>query len=61
MISEEALKDFKQAYLEEFGTEISEKEALELSINLLTMFNNTYRPVKEEWVKEITKEENDIQ
>jgi hypothetical protein len=53
MVSDEALKEFKTLYKEEFGTEISDKEALDLAINLLTMMNVVYRPIKKEWVKEL--------
>ena len=49
MLSEKALQEFKQLYLEEYGEEISDERATELGINLLTMFQNIYRPVKKEW------------
>jgi hypothetical protein len=56
MLSEEALQEFKKIYLEEYGEEISDERATELGINLLTMFDNIYRPVKREWVKELYEE-----
>jgi hypothetical protein len=55
MLSEAALKEFKQLYLEEFGEEISDAEATELGINLLTMFQNIYRPVKREWAEKLVE------
>ena len=56
MLSEKALQEFKKIYLEEYGEEISDERATELGINLLTMFDNIYRPVKREWVKELYEE-----
>ena len=68
MLSEAALKEFKQLYLEEFGKEISDEKATELGINLLTLFQNIYRPVKKEWaeklvekIKQIYKNHNQTQ
>ena len=52
MISKEALEEFKKIYKEKYGEDISDKEALDLGINLLTMFNAIYCPVKKEWLKE---------
>jgi hypothetical protein len=51
MISETALQEFKALWREEFGKEISDEQATELAINLLTAFNHTYRPVRKEWLK----------
>jgi hypothetical protein len=55
MLSEAALKEFKQLYLEEFGKEISDEKATELGINLLTLFQNIYRPVKKEWAEKLVE------
>lgn len=52
MLSEAALRDFKQIWLEEFGEEISDERAAELGINLLTLFDHIYRPVKKSWLEE---------
>jgi len=52
MLSEAALKEFKQLYLEEFGEEIDDAKATELAINLLTLFDHIYRPLKKEWLSE---------
>ncbi len=57
MISETALQDFKKMYLEEFGNEISDEKAMELGTNLLTLFHHIYRPVKKDWVREVSDEE----
>lgn len=52
MLSEEALAAFKKLYIEEFGEEISDEEATELGVSLLSLFNQIYRPVKKEWLEE---------
>lgn len=46
MISEQTLQEFKEIWRNEVGTQISEKEAVEQSIALLTMFDAVYRPIK---------------
>lgn len=55
MLSEKALQDFKKIYRAEFNAEISDEEALALGTNLLTIFNNIYRPLKKEWVQDKDK------
>lgn len=55
MLSAQALQEFKEIWKLEFGEEISDDLAIEEGINLLTFFNATYRPIKEEWVKELEK------
>lgn len=50
MLSDVALQEFKQLYLEEYGQELSDAEALELGVNLLTFMNAIYKPVKKEWL-----------
>lgn len=52
MLSETAIKDFKEVYKAEFGEELSDKEAVELGINLLTLFNHVYKPVKKVWISD---------
>ena len=52
MLSEAALRDFKKIWMEEFGEEISNERATELGINLLTLFDHIYRPVKKSWLEE---------
>jgi hypothetical protein len=52
MVSEQALKEFKMIWLEEFGEEITDKKALEEAVALLTMFDAIYRPIRKEWVEE---------
>ena len=58
MLSKEALEDFKKIWREQFGEDISDEKAVEEGINLLTMFDAIYRPIKKEWVDELaTKDE----
>lgn len=62
MLSEDALQEFKALYKEEFGEELSDDKATELAINLLTMFDHVYRPIKKEWLEEFEKKhDNGIQ
>ena len=49
MISREALMEFKKIWEEEYGTEISDAEAMTKAIALLTIFDAIYRPIKKEW------------
>ena len=57
MISDKALKEFKEIWKEEYGEEISDEKAVELSINLLTLFDKIYHPLKKEWLREIEEED----
>lgn len=51
MISDATLKEFKEIWKEEIGTEISDEQAMEEATQLLTLFDAIYRPIKKEWVK----------
>ena len=57
MISETALQEFKRLYVEEFGEEISDEQAMELGTNLLTLFDHIYRPVKKKWLDVVSDQE----
>lgn len=52
MLSKKAADEFKVIWREQFGEDISDEKATEEGINLLTMFNAIYRPIKKEWLKE---------
>lgn len=52
MISDPALREFKEIWLDEFGVEISNEVAIEEAMNLLTMFNAIYRPINREWLED---------
>ncbi len=56
MLSTEALQEFKEIWKQEFGEEISDEFIMDEAVNLLTMFNAIYRPIKEEWLQEIKYE-----
>lgn len=51
MISDDALKKFKDIWREEFNEEISDDEAVRLGTDLLTAFDNVYRPIKKDWIQ----------
>lgn len=61
MLSKEALEEFKRIYKEEKGEEISDELAVEEAINLLTLFNAVYRPIKKEWLQEYLRTHPDDQ
>lgn len=56
MISKEALCAFKQIWADELKEEISDEVALGEAVNLLTMFDAIYRPIKQEWIDEYQEE-----
>ena len=58
MLSQEALKDFKKIWKEDFKEDISDELAVDEAINLLTIMDKIYRPVKEEWLNEHDNETN---
>ena len=45
MVSPEALAEFKRIWKSEYGTEISDEEAMPKAIALLTLFDTIYRPI----------------
>lgn len=53
MLTKEAIEEFKQIWREQFGEEISDEKAAEEGVNLLTMFDAIYRPIKKEWIDEL--------
>jgi hypothetical protein len=56
MISYTALQEFRTLWLEEFGEQISEEQAMEIAPKLLNLFNHIYRPVKKTWVESLEPE-----
>ena len=50
MLSEQAIKKFKEIYRSEFQQEIDDKTAATLAISLLALFDKIYRPIKAEWM-----------
>ena len=57
MLSKQALEEFKKIWREEKGEDISDAEATDEAINLLTMMNAIYRPIKKEWVEELERKD----
>lgn len=57
MLSASALAAFRKIYSEEFGAELTDSEAEALAANLLTLFDNLYRPIRKEWLDRLLKEE----
>lgn len=50
MLSQKAIDEFKEIYLAEYGEEISNQTALEMGLNLLTMFKAIYRQIPKKWI-----------
>ncbi|OGM98480.1 MAG: hypothetical protein A2915_00770 [Candidatus Yanofskybacteria bacterium RIFCSPLOWO2_01_FULL_41_34] len=55
MLSKNALQEFKIVWKEEFGEDLPDNLALEEGVNLLTLLDQIYRPVKKEWMDEKDK------
>jgi hypothetical protein len=47
-LSKEAIEEFKRIYQEEFGKEISDKEAKEMGGSLLSLFKIICRPLPQD-------------
>lgn len=54
MLSAEALKAFKAIYKREKGIELTDEEAVKEAINLLTLFDAIYRPIRKECNKDVS-------
>jgi hypothetical protein len=50
MLSKKALEEFRVIWRKQFGEDISDEKATEEGINLLTMMDAIYRPVRKQWV-----------
>ena len=53
MLSQKALEEFKKIWREEKGEDISDEKAAEEAINLLTLMDAVYKPIKKEWLDEL--------
>lgn len=56
MISVAALDEFKAIWRSEFEEDITDEVAVDEAVNLLTMFDKVYRPIKQEDVDEYENE-----
>ena len=52
MLTKQALEEYKQLHREETGEVLPDDVLANEAINLLTLFNFVYRPIKKEWLKE---------
>jgi len=59
MLTKQALEEYKQLHREETGTVFPDDVLANEAINLLTLFNFVYRPIKKEWLKEYGKRTRD--
>jgi hypothetical protein len=52
MLTKQALEEYKQLHREETGTVLPDDVLADEAINLLTLFNFVYRPIKKAWLEE---------
>ncbi len=52
MLSKKSLEEFKRIWEEKYGEKISDDFALEQAVNLLTVFDKIYRPLKKDLLEE---------
>lgn len=57
MLSKKALEEFKTIWRKQFNEDITDEKATEEAINLLTLFDVIYRPIKKEWAEELDKKD----
>jgi hypothetical protein len=50
MVSREALDEFKNIWLAEYGEKITDEEAMPKAIALLALFDVVYRPIPKSWM-----------
>jgi len=55
MLSQKALQDFKKIWQEEFGEKISDESATGKAVNLLTLFDAIYRPIRKIQMENLDK------
>ena len=58
MVSRKALDEFKTIWKIEYGTEISDEEALPKAVALLTLFDVIYRPIPKAWAEKYGDDNN---
>lgn len=47
MLSKIAINDFKKIYLEEYGEQLTDKDAMEKANQLMRLFQTVYKPIKD--------------
>ena len=60
MISQQTLQKFKEIFEREIGPMPDEKVLLDSACDLLTLFDNTYKPIKKEWVEKFTPRQKEM-
>ncbi len=55
MISEKALKEFKEIYKKEFDIDLSDQDALDKATKLLNLIKAVYRPMTKEDYERVQK------
>jgi hypothetical protein len=61
MITKEDLEKFKALYKKHFDKELTDQEALDQAIKLLTIVDIVYRPIKKEWLDELEQKDKNKQ
>ena len=59
MLTKHALEEYKQLHREETGTVLPDEVLANEAINLLTLFNFVYRPIKKAWLEEYEQRTRD--
>jgi hypothetical protein len=59
MLSKHALEEYKQLHREETGKVLPDDVLANEAINLLTLFNFVYRPIKKAWLQEYEQRTRD--
>ena len=52
MLTKQALEEYKEIHRQETGTVLPDDVLANEAINLLTLFNFVYRPIKKAWLQE---------
>ena len=58
MLSKQALEEYKVIHKQETQTVLPDEVLLDEAINLLTLFDRVYRPIKKVWLKEYEQRNN---
>ncbi len=59
MLTKQALEEYKEIHRQETGKVVPDDVLANEAINLLTLFNFVYRPVKKAWLEEYGKRTRD--
>jgi hypothetical protein len=59
MLSKHALEEYKEIHRQETGKVLPDEVLVDEAINLLTLFNFVYRPIKKAWLQEYGQQTRD--